>query len=181
MKFENIVPKRRLTISITIVTLIAIFFIGYYFYYIPTNKEDLYKNGFLILENIKKSIADRNEDYKKLYKAFFDKDRSENIEAAKIHVQKLLDSNNVNGDVFSVTDTLFLKDEDDLLSSLSIENKKSKLRADIEQDRKIDQYGQRVPNPSLQCTNYRAFHFVHIMGDAADQVAFSFLCKKSNR
>ncbi|MEP6595215.1 MAG: hypothetical protein ABJA71_04675 [Ginsengibacter sp.] len=131
MKFGNIMPKSRLTFSVSVILLIAVFFIGYYFYYIPTNKEDLYKNGFLILGNIKKSILERNEDFRKLYKTFFDKNGGANIEQTKNHIQKLLDSNNVEGDVFSVSDSIFLKEHNFLFNSLSTVNTKSKLQVTV--------------------------------------------------
>jgi hypothetical protein len=62
MNIKSALPtKRRLTFSLLIVLLIAIFFIGYYFYYIPTNKNIQHNNGFLILNNIEQNIIERNE------------------------------------------------------------------------------------------------------------------------
>lgn len=62
MNVKSIIPsKRRLTFSLVIVSLIAVFFIGYYFYFIPRNKDILHKNGFGILENIRQNIIDRND------------------------------------------------------------------------------------------------------------------------
>ena len=62
MNVKSIIPsKRRLTFSLVIVSLIAVFFIGYYFYFIPRNKDILHKNGFGILENIRQNIISRNE------------------------------------------------------------------------------------------------------------------------
>lgn len=90
-------PKSRLTFTLPIVILIAVFFIGYYFYYIPTNKDDLHKNGFLILQNIKASILEKNNDFQNLYKNYFDKSL-----ASKKDFQHLLDTNNVDGKVYTL-------------------------------------------------------------------------------
>ena len=38
MKVSKLMPKSRFTFVIPVVILVAVFFIGYYFYYIPTNK-----------------------------------------------------------------------------------------------------------------------------------------------
>lgn len=53
--------SRRLTFSLIILSLAAIFLTGYYFYFIPRNRNILQKNGFGILDNIRKNILDRNE------------------------------------------------------------------------------------------------------------------------
>src|ERR1700690_501288 len=101
MKVSNLMPKSRLTVTIPVVMLIAVFFIGYYFYYIPTNKEDIQKNGFLILQNIKSSILEKNNDFQNLYKSYFHKSL-----ASKKDLQYVLDRNNIEGKVFSLPDSL---------------------------------------------------------------------------
>ncbi|HRI20292.1 MAG TPA: hypothetical protein PLA68_05040, partial [Panacibacter sp.] len=100
MKVSNLIPKSRLSFSVFIIILFAIFFIGYYFYYIPVNREELHKDGFLILKNIKTSIEERNSDLQKLYKAFFKKNFDENKSNNDKYLQNLLDSNEVSGKVF---------------------------------------------------------------------------------
>ncbi len=109
MKVSNLIPKSRLTFSIPVIILIAVFFIGYYFYYIPVNKADLHKNGFLILQNIKASILERNNDYQNLYKNYFDKSSAQlnQIKSAQIkELQSLLIKNRIEGKVFSLPDSL---------------------------------------------------------------------------
>jgi hypothetical protein len=95
MKVPNLMPKSRLTFSVPVIILVAVFFIGYYFYYIPVNKNDTHKNGFLILQNVKASILERNNDYQNLYKNFFDK-----FSGTPEDFQNLLDKNNIEGKAF---------------------------------------------------------------------------------
>ncbi|MDQ2862543.1 MAG: hypothetical protein M3R50_02635, partial [Bacteroidota bacterium] len=78
MKVPNLLPKGRFSFSIPVILLIAVFFIGYYFYYIPNNKAEVHQNGFLILENIKSSIIDRNNDLQNLYKSIFNESVNQN-------------------------------------------------------------------------------------------------------
>ncbi len=110
MKVSNLIPKSRLTFSIPVIILIAVFFIGYYFYYIPVNKADLYKNGFLILQNIKASILERNNDYQNLYKNYFDKSSAQlnqSKSSAQIkELQNLLIKNKIEGKVFILPDSV---------------------------------------------------------------------------
>jgi hypothetical protein len=62
MNIKSIMPSsRRLTFSLIILSLAAIFLTGYYFYFIPRNRNILQKNGFGILDNIRKNILDRNQ------------------------------------------------------------------------------------------------------------------------
>ena len=110
MKVSNLIPKSRLTFSIPVIILIAVFFIGYYFYYIPVNKADLYKNGFLILQNIKASLLERNNDYQNLYKNYFDKSSAQlnqSKSSAQIkELQNLLIKNKIEGKVFILPDSV---------------------------------------------------------------------------
>jgi len=92
MKVPSLFPKGRLSFSIPVILLIVVFFIGYYFYYIPTNKEELHQNGFLILENIKTSIIDRNNDLQNLYKNIFNESVNQ-----KEDIDSLLKKNKVEG------------------------------------------------------------------------------------
>ncbi len=61
MNVKNVLPsRRRLSFFVIISSLVAVFFLGYYFYFIPTNKSVEHKNAFLILENIQQNIKDEN-------------------------------------------------------------------------------------------------------------------------
>lgn len=91
MKVPSLFPKGRSSISIPVIILIAVFFIGYYFYYIPVNKDELQQNGFLILENIKTSIIDRNTDLQNLYKNITESANQ------KANIDSLLKKNKVEG------------------------------------------------------------------------------------
>lgn len=91
MKVPNLFPKGRFPISIPVILLIAVFFIGYYFYYIPVNKAEVQENGFLILENIKTSIIDRNTDLQNLYKNITESANQ------KTNIDSLLKKNKVEG------------------------------------------------------------------------------------
>ena len=113
MRVPNLMAKNRLTLTLPIIILIAVFFIGYYFYYIPTNKETVHKNGFLILQNIKASILEKNNDYQNLYKNYFDKSLMSN------NLQHLLDTNNVEGKVFPLNRFLQARNGADTTSSFT--------------------------------------------------------------
>jgi len=59
--------NRNVTFFISLAALLAVFFTSFYYYYVPSNKEHLNKYAFLILNSIKNSIEDRNENLKKVY------------------------------------------------------------------------------------------------------------------
>ncbi|MEO8413344.1 MAG: hypothetical protein ABI472_06775 [Ginsengibacter sp.] len=119
MKVSHLIPKSRLTFSVPVITLIAVFFIGYYFYYIPVNKDVLHKNGFLILQNIEAAIVERNSDYQNLYKNYFDKSGGKIYEsdalASSKSLQGLLDRNNIEGKVFSLSNIVAMQNGADTL------------------------------------------------------------------
>ena len=101
MNAKSLVPsKRKLTFLIIIISLIAIFFCGYYFYYIPGNKAILHKNGFVILEDIQKNIKDRNGDMQKLFSSFLKNKRVPELTGTIKGLQLILDSSKIGGTVF---------------------------------------------------------------------------------
>ena len=114
MKVPGLIPKGKFTFTIPVILLIAVFFIGYYFYYIPTNKDELHKNGFLILQNIKTSIIDRNNDLQNLYKNIF----NESINK-KIAIDSVLKKNKVAGKPVFNDYTSLQKNNDSILNSSS--------------------------------------------------------------
>jgi hypothetical protein len=93
MRIPNLFPKGRFSFSIPVILLIAVFFIGYYFYYIPVNKARVQQNGFLILENIKSSITDRNNDLQNLYKNISNASSNKKTDG----IDSLLKKNRVDG------------------------------------------------------------------------------------
>ncbi len=103
MKAVEFLPnKRSLAFSIIILLLFGIFFGGYFYYYIPANKKNLHHNTFLILQNIKDNIQDRNQDLQRLYSTFYnEKTRSGRNGRADSLIQRLLDNNGVAGRVIS--------------------------------------------------------------------------------
>lgn len=98
MKVSGLIRKSSLTFSISVILLIAVFFIGYYFYYIPTNRDELHKNGFLILQNIESGILEKNNDLQILYKNLFEESSDKNKD-----FQNLLVKNNVAGNAVSIS------------------------------------------------------------------------------
>lgn len=97
MNVKGLMPsRRRLTFSLVIVMIIAIFFIGYNFYFIPGNKDTLHKNAFLILADISKSAQERNNDVEKLLSSYFPGRGMEEL-------QMELDSNKIGAKVFRNT------------------------------------------------------------------------------
>ena len=93
MRIPSLLPKGRFSFSIPVILLIAVFFIGYYFYYIPLNKARVQQNGFLILENIKSSITDRNNDLQNLYKNISNASSDKKTDG----IDSLLKKNRVDG------------------------------------------------------------------------------------
>src|ERR1700733_11511343 len=59
--------NRRLAFFISIVALLVAFFIGFYYYYVPSNKENVNKYAFLILDDIKTSVTSKIENLNSLY------------------------------------------------------------------------------------------------------------------
>lgn len=79
MNTKKIIPaRRRLTFFLIITMVIAIFFIGYNFYYIPGNQNVVHKNAFLILENISRNIKERNDYLQNAFKNILKSDQGKN-------------------------------------------------------------------------------------------------------
>ncbi|HSB92240.1 MAG TPA: hypothetical protein VLC28_03945, partial [Flavitalea sp.] len=62
--------KRSLGFAIAVLMLMGVFFLGYYFYYIPFNRQSLQKDAFLTLENISRNFESKIEDRKVLYRNY---------------------------------------------------------------------------------------------------------------
>src|SRR5690349_9787031 len=55
--FKKSLPgKRSVTLYISILALISIFFVGFFFYYVPANRDGLNKYAFSILQSIGSNI-----------------------------------------------------------------------------------------------------------------------------
>ena len=117
MKVPGLIPKGKFSFTIPVILLIAVFFIGYYFYYIPTNKDELHKNGFLILQNIKTSIIERNNDLQNLYRNILNESFSKNE-----NIDSLLKRNKVDGKWISFDHFFASKKNRDTASSISSYN-----------------------------------------------------------
>ncbi|HEX5025475.1 MAG TPA: hypothetical protein VFV68_09385, partial [Agriterribacter sp.] len=72
MKLPNVVfpTGRKLIFSFLVLGLIISFFFSYHYYYIPSNRANVDKYGFLILENIKSGVQDKNNNLKRVYTTF---------------------------------------------------------------------------------------------------------------
>src|SRR6476620_40206 len=64
--------KRSWGFAIAVLLLMGVFFLGYFFYYIPFNRQSLQKDAFLTLQNISQQFNGRIEDRKVLFKNYLD-------------------------------------------------------------------------------------------------------------
>jgi hypothetical protein len=102
MDAKSLLPSRRkLSFSLIILSLVAIFVIGYNFYYIPGNRDIVHKNGFLILENIQQNIKDKNEYLQTSFKNIEWERKSGHQKNILGHLQILLNSYNVGPKIFA--------------------------------------------------------------------------------
>src|SRR5881394_2007906 len=100
MNTKKIIPsRRRLTFFLIITSVVAIFFIGYNFYFIPGNQNIVQKNGFLILENISRNIRERNDYLQTAFENIIKPDSFLKTKSLS-HFQKQLDQYKVNGKIF---------------------------------------------------------------------------------
>ncbi|MEO5889764.1 MAG: cache domain-containing protein [Ferruginibacter sp.] len=107
MTVKSLIPtRRRLTFSMIILSLIAIFFIGYYFYYLPGNRNILHKNGFLILQKIQQNIKDRNDYLQTSFKNILEERKNDGSEKDLAQLQDQLNNYRVGGKIFKKNDTI---------------------------------------------------------------------------
>ena len=69
MRAATSIPKsrRNLSYAMVFILLMAAFFVGYYYYFIPLNREMLHRESFNNLRRISNNIIARNTDFYKLY------------------------------------------------------------------------------------------------------------------
>jgi hypothetical protein len=142
MNAKKIIPSgRRLTFFLIITLVVAVFFIGYNFYFIPGNQNIVQKNGFLILENISRNIKERN-DY--LQTAFENILKPDKIFQKKslLHFQNQLNQYKLNGKIFYTRKPLIT---DNVIKSNK--NDSSVLSEDFQSDSSV--YLADVRNDSL--------------------------------
>lgn len=101
MNAKKIIPsRRRLTFFLVIIFLIAIFFVGYTFYYIPSNQNIVHKNAFLILNNISRNIKERNDYLQAAFGNILKNDTGYRVTKSQLNKQKKLDLYKLEGKVF---------------------------------------------------------------------------------
>src|SRR6187431_2388044 len=57
---KSLPGKRSVTLYISVIALISIFFIGFFFYYVPANRDALNKYAFSILQSMSSSIRKKH-------------------------------------------------------------------------------------------------------------------------
>lgn len=114
--------KKSLTYSVFILLILGTFILGYFYYYIPKNKETLQKNGFVILKTIADNVQAKNSGRVNFYKNIFR--NTPHIDS----IQKLLDQNQVTA-LIGYSKSSIKRDKrsglgkDPSFSKLRIENK----------------------------------------------------------
>lgn len=88
---------KALTYSFFILLVLGVFLLGYFYYYLPTNRQRIHKEGFGVLRTIAGNIADKNTDRRNLYKNFISETQRQRPAAPNNYVQELLRKNNVEG------------------------------------------------------------------------------------
>ncbi len=102
MNVKKIIPSgRRLTFFLIITLVVAVFFIGYNFYFIPGNQNILQKNGFLILENISRNIKERNGYLETAFENILKPDSAFKVTDRTGYLQKRLNVYNTDGKIIS--------------------------------------------------------------------------------
>src|SRR6476659_10479886 len=82
--------KRSWGFAIAVLMLMGVFFLGYYFYYVPFNRQSLQKDAFLTLENISHNFETSINDRKFLYQNYLNPPK--NALGNVSYFQKQLDS-----------------------------------------------------------------------------------------
>lgn len=90
-------PKRSLTFSIVILLILSIFLSGYFYYFIPLNKDAIQKNGFLILQTIATNIKEKSSSHLTLFQNFYV--NTKNYKGKIDTIEKLLKQNEVEATV----------------------------------------------------------------------------------
>lgn len=107
-------PKLKKSITYTgfILLVLTVFLLGYFFYFIPKNRQTIHNNGFVILKTIIANIKNKTEGRKYLYSNFYKnvyndsflnkKNKitlnSKNVNASKVKldsISNLLEENNI--------------------------------------------------------------------------------------
>src|SRR6476469_5886880 len=89
MKASLLNRYRRLAFSFFIAVLVGVFLLGYFYYFIPRNREAIHRNGFTILQNIARNIAGKSTSHQMLFTNVY-KSKSRPGEEQLDAVQRLL-------------------------------------------------------------------------------------------
>jgi hypothetical protein len=84
---------RYLTWSIFILLISGIFIFGYFYHFIPRNRDATNKNGFIILHTIATSIQGKSSNHLKLFNNFHTTAENDSL------IKRLFDLNNIDGKV----------------------------------------------------------------------------------
>ena len=95
-RFLPIKPTKSLTYSSFILLVLGVFLLGYFYYYLPMNKQLIQKDGFLTLQTIAGNIADKNTDRQNLYKNFINETYKQKSGSRQAHVDTLLKKNHID-------------------------------------------------------------------------------------
>lgn len=87
---------KALAYSSFILLVLGAFLLGYFYYYLPTNKQTVQKDGFLTLRTIADNITDKNTDRQNLYKNVISEARQQEPGKRQAYVDTLLSQNNVD-------------------------------------------------------------------------------------
>ncbi|WP_128545425.1 PDC sensor domain-containing protein [Larkinella soli] len=63
--------SRRFFYYLVIFSVLGIFLVGYFYYYLPTNRQRMHKNGFLILKTITENLNEKADSKLNLYKNIY--------------------------------------------------------------------------------------------------------------
>ena len=65
MAFPKLSPKQKksFTYSFFILAVISVFFLGYFYYFIPKNEDTIHRNGFIILKSIASNVTGKQESH----------------------------------------------------------------------------------------------------------------------
>lgn len=130
-------PTKGLTYSSFILLVLGVFLLGYFYYYVPTNKQVIQKDGFLTLRTIADNIADKNKDRQNLYKNFISEayeSHKSKLGARQAHVDTLLQKNNIDASAQYVAKAFAKQKNQAKPAELSIQGDTLVYRARLEQD-----------------------------------------------
>jgi hypothetical protein len=81
--------KKTVSYSVVILFILTTFLAGYFFYFIPKNKQIIHNNGFLILKTISENIKVKSEQRLNLYQNFYKEANDKNV--GKIGVDSIIE------------------------------------------------------------------------------------------